>query len=334
MDFFTKALQGMQAFHAERSVVKDRLENIKRDIENTISQLQLCANSSQDQAKGKYWRCAIARLTDTRREVERLLRPNELDELTQEMLREATEQSRMYALAKRSLFGIFASPSIRLLALQNRHTTWDLSLTNPFRHAWWLPVRTYENAQDTWENTRDLEQTVAEVRPHRDPASILEEMCESGILGNRQAIFREAYQNYAEQKWTSAGVLLSLQAEGILLDTGRAINQTSISGHTLSIFDPNDRKKFIAKSGAATKFNSIRKVLLESQYGDALPLEYLEYFASDFYENRCDLAHGNFADPLTREEVDVIIYALMTTIGHLEKLLSGTFPYNAPLSPN
>lgn len=334
MDFFTKALQGMQAFQAERSVVKDRLENIKRDIENTISQLQLCANSSQDQAKGKYWRCAIARLTDTRREVERLLRPNELDELTQEMLREATEQSRMYALAKRSLFGIFASPSIRLLALENRHTMWDLSLTNPFRHAWWLPVRTYENAQDTWESTRDLEQTVAEVRPHADPVSILEEMCGSGILGNRQAILGEAYQNYLDERWTSAGVLLCLQAEGILLDTGRRVNQTNISGHTLAIFDPNNEKRFIARSGTPTKFDSIKKVLMESQYGDALPLEYLEYFASDFYDNRCDLAHGKLTNPLTRNDVDVIIYALKTTIWHMETLLNGALPHNAPLSLN
>jgi len=334
MDIFTKTLQALHAFHSERSIVRERLEDIKRDIQNTIDQLQSRADSTTEQAKSNYWRCAKERLISTKREVERLLRPEELDGLTQEMLREMSESPRRHALARTSLFGLFASPSIRLLALQNSHTTWDLSLTNPFRHAWWLPVGAYEGAQDIWENTKDLGMTVAQVRTHADPSPMLEEMCNSAILGNRQAIFREAYQNYLEGRWTSAGVLLCLQAEGLLLDVGRTIDQTSISGHAIAIFDTNDGKRFIARSGTPTKFNSIRKVLLESQYGDALPLEYLEYFASDFYDNRCDLAHGKLTNPLTQNDVDVIIYALETTRLHLETLLNGTFPHNAPLSPN
>lgn len=317
-------------FHSEKDALLEQLKKIDEDIQETVEKLEDNLKLSHKEAKKRYWHHAIERLNASRNEVRHLMLSENLDELTGTILREKNQMDN--TAVRKALRGVIDRASIRLLALGNAHKKWDLSLTNPLRHAWWLPVMNFQNAQDVWETTRDLSQTIAQVRSVAEPRYLLKEASVNALIGGRQVIFSEVLDNYDDARWTSVGTLLCLQIEGLLLDTARHVDKKTIASHTLEIFDPGDPQKFLSKKKkAGQKLSSIRTLVLQSEYGDCFPIEYLEFFASDFYDDRCNIAHGNVIVPLSKDDVDIMVYALITTLNHRADLLNGEFPYGSPL---
>ncbi len=298
----------------ESKQYREKIKRIGKEVKDVREKVQkLISNMDPNREKGKYYYLGyhLRRLEESGKYLK-----EELDEASlaqrsaKKLMRGEPRRSMSYAvLASNADFDIYR-PRGYLNIL-------DLHMDNPFRHLIWLSYPTFRKAEECWRDsgadTEALQIIEKEVDIYKSFNTILKEP----FLKHRRDILKEVSEAAMASHFTVASVALFAQIEGILVDLALAVNGKVFNGHVMSLFpDPKNFKQyFSARAKKVIDYLSIELFLFDSKFKYFFWPGFLEYFASDFYAERCKLAHGENYQPSSETDLKkLMLFALTITV--------------------
>ncbi len=192
-------------------------------------------------------------------------------------------------------------------------STLDLVLDNPFRHMVWLPVPLYNSVQDNWEKYKDKKSCIQIIETYINIYDSLREIFEADFLVKRKNVLLESLKAAISGYFTAASLLLYSQTEGILLDLAIKVNNNKFGAAKAKIFPCEDAINcYIDNNGKERELLSISNLLFDSAFRDFFWPGFIEYFVSDFYSERCLLAHGKVSEQLLEGDYKTISLFVIT----------------------
>jgi len=290
---------------------KDKIRKNLSDLKPIIEFLKKKLDELDKKERGKrlYWNAELNNLLKISQKFE-----NELDE-SSVVIRAARNLKQDSGFFKniskfiRSFSDIDISPPFLKTALL------DITLDNPYRHLVWIAYPTYTQIQQEWEKSHDKEQCLNILEQYFNVIDNLEKFIEAEFIENRKEILLESINCSKNKNYTAASLLLYTQTEGILFDIAKEINGRSYNGNQLQIFtDINNTNKYTDIAGCEKEFLSIMSILFDSKMRYFLWPGFLEYFASDFYAQRCIYAHGQNSTTLNEFDYKTISLFTLTVL--------------------
>ncbi|MBF0453404.1 MAG: hypothetical protein HQL72_01150 [Magnetococcales bacterium] len=197
----------------------------------------------------------------------------------------------------------------------------DYDLDNPFRHFQQLSFPVYQEMQSTWKSTKDSGQTLAVIQQEiPDIESRFQHLIQDPCFAARRLLFQECLDVAGQGFHSAATLLLITQLEGLLVDWAQELNGITFDGNTFDIFPiPVNTDKFIKITGGLGKNLSIAKLIQQSRFRCAFDPAYTEFFLSEFYDNRCQMAHGAIVAPSNHTDFLATLLFAITTVLEYEK---------------
>ena len=194
-------------------------------------------------------------------------------------------------------------------------STYNLSLDNPYRHMIWAPVPFYYSVQEQWEKNKDKNQCIAIFDNYFDIYNVFSSIIDDPLFIKRKDVFFESLNSGKSGYYTAASSLLYSQTEGLLFDLAMDVDNYTFGSTQIKIFpDPDNLKKYINNAGNEKDLLSITSLLFDSEFVKFFWPGFLEYFSSDFYQDRCHLAHGEITSQLTESDFKTIMLFVITVL--------------------
>ncbi len=201
-------------------------------------------------------------------------------------------------------------------------STLDLSLDNPYRHMIWAPVPLYYSIQDSWEQNKDKPLCINIIEKNFDVYSIFSNIINDNFIDKRKNVLLESLNCARSGYYTAAASLLYAQTEGLLFDLAIEVNNNTFGNTPIKIFqNPDDLKRYTSSDGKEKDLLSIAVLLFDSDLVKFFWPGFLEYFSSDFYVNRCHLAHGEINSQLSEPDFKTIMLFSITVLDTYKEFL-------------
>lgn len=187
----------------------------------------------------------------------------------------------------------------------------------PFRHMEWLYVKPYREAERIfYKNGQDIKGAINRIIDDiGDPMSIYDSFVDNApFLLARKPILTEVRRCIDNQLFTAASLILFSQIEGIILDFAKEIDGKTFMGTKMQIFEPGSNyKSYInRRDGKPHNYLSIETILFESFLRNFLSPDFLEFFSTDFYSERCHYAHGENITPTSKTDFQALLFFALT----------------------
>ena len=290
---------------------KDKIKKNLSDLEPIIEYLKKKLDELDKKERGKrlYWNTELNNLLEISKKYKNELDASSIVERSATNLMQDRGFFKGISKFIRSFRDIDISPPFLKAALL------DITLDNPYRHLVWIAYPTYIQIQQEWEKSKDKEKCLDILEKYFDIMENLEQFIEADFIKNRREILLESINCSKNKNFTAASLLLYTQTEGILFDIAKEINGKSYKGNQLEIFsDTNNTNKYIDLTGGEKEFLSIMSILFDSKMRHFLWPGFLEYFASDFYAQRCIYAHGQNSTILNEFDYKTISLFTLTVL--------------------
>ena len=311
---FRDRMRGFQDKHKEheiknyKSKIKQNIEEISPIIE-AIQTLLDNARAQKNRGKALYLNKALADFIETRKNYQ-----EKLDEasLVSRAANKLTNETGLFK-GLSTVRGFFqdwdiAWPYLKLSSL-------DLSLDNPYRHMIWAPVPLYYSVQDSWEQNQDKKLCIDIIDGYFDIYSLLSDIVDGNFIEKRKNVLLESLDCARSGHYTAASSLLYSQTEGLLLDLATEVNNHTFGNSPLKIFqNPDDLRRYKSSDGKEKDLLSIAVLLFDSDLFKFFWPGFLEYFSSDFYVNRCHLAHGEITSQFSEPDFKTILLFTITVL--------------------
>lgn len=311
---FRDRMRGFQDKHLEyeidkyKSKIQKNIEEVNPIVE-AIRTLLIEVPEHKNRGKALYLNRALSEFTETLENYRQ-----ELDEasLVSRAAKKLKYETGLFkGLSK--IIGFFQDWDISRPYL--KLSTLDLSLDNPFRHMIWAPVPLYYSIQECWERTQSRELCVNIVNEYFDVFNIFTQIVEDGFVDKRKNVLMESLNCARSGYYTASASLLYSQTEGLIFDLATKVNSKSFGDIKIEIFrNPIDLKRYIRSNGKEKDLRSIIDLLFDSDLVRFFWPGFLEYFSSDFYSDRCALAHGEVTTPLSKSDFNTIILFVITVL--------------------
>ncbi|MCB2173541.1 hypothetical protein KQH65_12450 [archaeon] len=324
---FRDRMRGFQDIHIEDEVknYKDRIGQKVARISPIIKAIQTAldeARKQKNRGKTLYLNKALAEFTEAHETYQK-----ELDEASL-VLRAASKLKRETGLFKglSTVLNFFRDWDIVRPYL--KISSFDLSLDNPYRHMIWSPVPLFYSVQDSWEQNQDKKLCVDIIDAYCDIYKIFMEIVNNNFNEKRKGVLIESLDCAKSGHFTAASSLLYSQTEGLLFDLATEVNNHSFGSLRIQIFqNPDDLRRYIGSDGKEKDLLSIAGLLFDSQLTKFFWPGFLEYFSSDFYVNRCHLAHGEITSQLSEPDYKTImLFTISVLYTYKEFLDEGAAP--------
>ncbi len=311
---FRDRMRGFQDKHLEYEITeyKSKIEQNIAELNPIIETIQTLLNSAREQknrGKALYLNKALVDFTETRRSYQQNLDEASLVSIAARKLTNKTGLLKGLS----TVIGFFQDWDIVQPYL--KVSTLDLSLDNPYRHMVWVPVLTYYSVQDSWEQNKDKNLCINIIDRYFDIYSIFSDIVNNDFIDERKNVLLESLNCARSGYYTAASSLLYSQTEGLLFDLAAEVNNHTFGTTPIKIFqNPDDLKRYTSSDGKEKDLLSIAVLLFDSDLVKFFWPGFLEYFSSDFYVNRCHLAHGEITLQLTEPDFKTIMLFTITVL--------------------
>lgn len=314
-------MRGFQDKHIEYEIdiYKRKIERNIEELNPIIEAIQTLLIEAREQKKrGKtlYLNRALIDFTETLKNCQ-----EELDEasLVSRAAKKLTYETGLFkGLSK--IIGFFQDWDISRPYL--KLSTLDLSLDNPYRHMIWAPVPLYNSIQECWEKTKSKESCVNIVDDYFDVYSIFSQIVNDSFVYKRKNVLLESLNCARSGYYTASASLLYSQTEGLIFDLATEVDNKTFGDTQIDIFpNTDDLKRYISCDGTEKDLLSIISLLFDSNLVKFFWPGFLEYFSSDFYADRCHLAHGEVTSQLSEPDFKTIILFVITVLNTYKDFL-------------
>jgi hypothetical protein len=207
----------------------------------------------------------------------------------------------------------------------------------PLRFLVHLPLNFYKDLQNKWKETKNKDEIIKIIDCFylkSDLFEIIKSRCkdlENIISSFRLDVIKELKICFEKEYYTSATLLSVTQTEGILWDFAKYLNRKNIrifkiKGSKIKQryypyeWDYDNKKYKNLKASGYPEYSkreilSARMLLEKTRLGEYFYSQVYNYLIDEFYDERCDLAHGNLlSDRNTALKAILCLYSVLLSI--------------------